>query len=109
MAASALRIGARHGTDDAVLPADVQGGDAGTGSRLPADAEQVGDSTHRLNGALQDGALTCPVAQVFDLADCAAAHEAVKPATAPGPYWCAQGDVAPILLSPPKSSFRIWR
>ena len=32
----------------------------------------------RLHAALADGALTCPVAQVFPLADCAAAHAAVE-------------------------------
>lgn len=33
---------------------------------------------HALNVALKTGVLTCPVAQVFDLADTAAAHEAVE-------------------------------
>ncbi|WP_299375376.1 NADPH:quinone reductase [uncultured Tateyamaria sp.] len=32
----------------------------------------------RLHAALADGALTCPVAQVFPLADCAGAHAAVE-------------------------------
>ncbi len=32
----------------------------------------------RLNAALTSGALTCPVEQIFDLADCAAAHMAVE-------------------------------
>ncbi|KUJ85193.1 zinc-binding dehydrogenase [Ruegeria marisrubri] len=32
----------------------------------------------RLAAALQDGALDCPVQSVYDLADCAAAHEAVE-------------------------------
>ena len=31
----------------------------------------------RLGDALSDGALTCPIDQVFDLADCAKAHDMV--------------------------------
>lgn len=38
----------------------------------------------RLHAALTEGALTCPVAQVFPLKDCAAAHEAVEAGTRAG-------------------------
>jgi len=40
---------------------------------LPARLERIS----RLKNALSDGALVCPVAQVFALEDCIAAHEAV--------------------------------
>lgn len=43
---------------------------------LPASIRK--QAIDRLAAALQDGALDCPVQSVYDLADCAAAHEAVE-------------------------------
>lgn len=43
---------------------------------LPAPIRK--QATDRLNAALRDGALECPVQSVYDLADCATAHEAVE-------------------------------
>ena len=42
---------------------------------LPLDARLK--RIEKLHQALGEGALTCPVAQVYPLAECAAAHEAV--------------------------------
>lgn len=50
---------------------------------LLPDAERA-QAVMRLHDALGAGALTCPVAQVFALKDCAAAHEAVEAGTRAG-------------------------
>ncbi len=39
---------------------------------------QRADTLRRLTRALSEGALTCPIAQIYPLSDCAAAHEAVE-------------------------------
>ncbi len=40
--------------------------------------EQRAETTRLLTRALEDGALSCPVESVFEMGDCAAAHEAVE-------------------------------